>query len=264
MFVTVGDAQLYAVAFGSSKAPAILGIGGWIGSWELWADPFSLLSARWRTLAFDHRGAGVTQAPVGSITFATLVDDVFAILDLFGVEHAILAAESAGAAIALGAALQRPERITGLVIVDGHYFQETPLADDRFYTALLSSYPEALDWFVDACVPEPDCEAIKQWGRQILDRAEPQAAQALYRMAHSVDLRPEIKRITQPALILHGELDRIEPLDSARFLAEQIPGATLEILPGAGHVPTMTRPRAVAEAIERFFGRPVESSEPLP
>ncbi len=53
MFVTVGDAQLYAVAFGSPKAPAILGIGGWIGSWELWADPFSLPSERWRTLAFD-------------------------------------------------------------------------------------------------------------------------------------------------------------------------------------------------------------------
>ncbi len=123
MFISIDDAKIFTTAFGSPDAPCILGIGGWIGNWELWTDPFSILSETWRTIAYDHRGSGATQAPIESITFERLVDDVFAVLDAYGVERCILAAESAGALTALGAALKHPERIAGLVIVDGLYFQ---------------------------------------------------------------------------------------------------------------------------------------------
>lgn len=74
MFVTAGDATIFTIAFGPPAAPTILGIGGWIGSWELWAQPFSQLSASWHTIAYDHRGSGATIAPIASISFDTLVD----------------------------------------------------------------------------------------------------------------------------------------------------------------------------------------------
>ena len=48
---------------------------------ELWAGPFTTLSKTWRTIAYDHRGAGATVAPPKFITMETLVADVFAILD---------------------------------------------------------------------------------------------------------------------------------------------------------------------------------------
>ena len=62
MFISLADTKLYATAFGSPSNRAILGIGGWIGSWELWAEPFSILSAGWYTLAYDHRESGSTVA----------------------------------------------------------------------------------------------------------------------------------------------------------------------------------------------------------
>jgi pimeloyl-ACP methyl ester carboxylesterase len=253
MFVDSGEATIFTTAFGPRPAPAILGIGGWIGNWELWAGPFSVLSERWRTLAYDHRGSGATQAPVETITFDQLVEDVFAVLDAYGVERAVLAAESAGALTALGAALQRPERVSGLVIVDGFYFQNTPADADRFLAGLKSDYARTLDWFVEACVPEADCEHIKRWGRQILQRASPEAALALYRVPGSVDLRGDLGRINQPTLILHGEADALVSVEAARWLAKTLPNAQLTLLPGAGHVPTMTRPEAVAQAMARFL-----------
>ena len=64
MFITVDEARIFATAFGPLTGPAILGLGGWIGSWELWAEPFSVLSARWHTIAYDHRGSGATTALV--------------------------------------------------------------------------------------------------------------------------------------------------------------------------------------------------------
>jgi pimeloyl-ACP methyl ester carboxylesterase len=183
-----------------------------------------------------------------------MVDDVFAILDAYKIERSILAAESAGAAVALGAALKSPERISGLVIVDGLYFQPTPEEQDPFLAGLRSHYAETLEQFVQACVPEKDSEPIKRWGRQILERASPDAAIALYRMASTVDLRNDLKRIHQPTLVLHGDEDRLVPIESAQWLVKALPNAKLTILSGAGHVPTMTQPQAVAQEIANFFG----------
>ncbi len=253
MFINVGDAKLYTTAFGSTTSPVIVAIGGWIGSWELWAEPFSILSQSWRTVAYDHRGTGATIAPVESITFNRLVDDVFAVLDAYNVENCVLAAESAGALIALGAALKHPKRITGLVIVDGLYFREPSSEKDLFLLGLQNAYSATLDRFIETCVPEPNSDHIKQWGRQILDRASQEAAIALYLSAGEIDLRNELNHISQPTLILHGEADGIVPVEAAHRLAEILPHATLSVLPGAGHVPTMTRPYEVTREIMNFF-----------
>ena len=254
MFINVGDAKIYTTSFGLTTSPVIVGIGGWIGSWELWAEPFSILSQSWYTIAYDHRGAGATIASAESITFNRLVDDVIAVLDAYNVENCVLAAESAGAITALSAALKHPKRITGLVIVDGMYFRETPPEKDLFLLGLRKAYSTTLDHFVETCVPEPDSDHIKRWGRQIIDRASQEAAIALYLSAGEVDLRNEISHISQPTLILHGEADGIVPIKEARQLSGILSNAKLSILPGAGHVPTMTHPQEIAHEIMNFFG----------
>lgn len=255
MFVSVEDADVYAISFGPDSPLPLVGLGGWIGSWELWAEPFSLLSQRWRTIAFDHRGSGATIAPVESITFDRLVDDVFAVLDALGVECCVLAAESAGGAVALTAALRHPERIVGLVIVDGAWFREPVTDDDPFLKGLRYAYAQTLDWFVQTCTPEPDSDAIRHWGHQIIDRASQAAAIALYTAFAPVDLRADVHAIQQPTLVIHGDADALVPVAASRLLAESLPNATLTVLPGAGHVPTLTRPQEIADAIEAFLQR---------
>jgi pimeloyl-[acyl-carrier protein] methyl ester esterase len=180
-------------------------------------------------------------APIESITFERLVDDVFVVLDAYQVGRCVLAAESAGALTALGAAFKHPDRISGLVIVDGLYFSERIADDDPFLNGLVAHYPQTLDRFVETCVPEPDSDHFKRWGRQILDRASPAAARVLYRLTGTVDLRADLPRITQPTLILHGSADALVPVEAAQWLARALPSARLTILGGAGHVPTVTR-----------------------
>lgn len=252
MFVTHNDAQLYTVAFGGSPR-TLVAFGGWAGSWELWAEPFTDLSRTWRTVAYDHRGTGATIAPPESITVEAMVDDLFAVLKALNIEQCVLAAESAGVAIALQAALQQPQRFTGLVLVDGVYYRPKPAGTDPFLVGLRDHFDATISQFVDLCLTDTDGEAVRRWGRQILARSTPAAAIQLYESLFGVDLRPQVAEIVQPTLIVHGEADRLVPLDAARWLASEIPHCQLQIVRGAGHVPTVTHPGEVVAAINRYF-----------
>ncbi len=254
MFIQTVDAKIFATSFGVPSAPAIVAIGGWIGNWELWLEPFSILSQAWHTIAFDHRGAGVTVAPLESINLERMVDDVFRVMDAYKLEWCVLAAESAGALTALMAALKEPERIAGLVIVDGSYFRPTPVKTSSFVTGLQTKYQATLEYFIQACIPDSGADHIRDWGLKMLERASKDSAIALYNLLDNVDLRSEFARVTQPTLILHGDKDKIVPLEAAHWLAQTLPQSKLVVIEGAGHVPTVTHPEVIAREINSFFG----------
>jgi pimeloyl-ACP methyl ester carboxylesterase len=254
MFISAVDAEIFTVEFGNGPR-TLVAHGGWAGSWELWTLPFAVLSKTWRTIAYDHRGAGATVAPTESISLQAMVNDLFAVLDALNVKTCVLAAESAGVVVALSAALQQPQRFEGLVLIDGLYHQPMPTGPDPFVLGLRADFETTIGRFVDACVAEtePKSAAIRRWGRQILRRSSMPSAVRLYEAMFGVDLRPEIARITQPTLIIHGDRDALVPLEASQWLAAHLPHNALHVVQGAGHVPTVTRPHEVAQAINQYF-----------
>lgn len=256
MFISHQAAQLYTVNFGSGSR-TILAHGGWTGSWELWTGPFQTLSKTWRTVAYDHRGTGATIAPVDSISMETMVQDLFAVMDQMEISTCVLAAESAGAIIAVTAILQQPQRFDGLVLVDALLHKEKDAGDAAFIQGLKTDLQATYDSFVNACVPasEANCQEIRSWGRKILARATSDSAVKLLECTFGVDLRPELPRISVPTLILHGEHDVIVPLIDSQEAASRIPNSQLHVFNDTGHVPTMTRPNEVADLINQFFSK---------
>ncbi len=255
MFIDVPGAKLFATRSGPPHGTAILAIGGWIGSSELWSEPLASLSDSYVTIGYDHRGAGLSICSPESITFENLQADALAVLDTFGVERCVLAAESAGAQTALALAARSPQRVSHLVIVDGMYRQNVDVENDPFLRGLRSDYAVTLERFVQLCVPEMECEHIKDWGRKILARATAEAAIALSIVGSTTDVLADIRAVLQPTLVLHGELDRVVPLESGRLLAEMLSGAEFIALEGAGHVPTLTRGKRVAQEMRDFLNR---------
>jgi 3-oxoadipate enol-lactonase len=254
MFIPLGDTHLFATAFGSKTSPVIVTLGGWIGSWEDWLETVSLLSEQWRVIAYDHRGSGVTISPVETITFERQVEDVLAVLDAFAVETCVLAAMSMGCAVALGAALRQPERISALVLVDSLDLRDIPPPpDDRFLLGLQQDYSRTLDAFIQACVPEPNSETIKHWGRHILNRATQESAITLYQLSKQVPIRDQLSQISQPTLLIHGDQDHVSPLQASEWLSGILAHCTLKVIQGAGHVPILTFPEQVASSIQAFF-----------
>lgn len=255
MFLEVPGAKLFAVRNGPAHGTSILAIGGWIGSSELWQGPLAELSDSYETVTYDHRGSGLSVCDSESITFENLVADAVAVAKTFNIGRCVLAAESAGAQTALAVAARFPETVSHLVIVDGMYSRGIAPENDPFLQGLRSAYPATIERFVQLCIPEPESEHIKAWGRKILARAEASAAIALRLVGSVTDVTAELKAITQPVLVMHGDMDKIVPLEAGRALAAKLPDAEFQVLEGCGHVPTLTQPKKVAGAIRSFLRR---------
>lgn len=254
MFLEVGDVRLHVLSFGKG-ARTILAVGGWTGSWEVWEEPLAQLSGDgWRCVAYDHRGAGESPVDPSLISVQNMVDDVAAVMDAVGIEQCVLAAESQGGAIAQYAAARWPERFAGLVLAAPAPARRRPNGGNPFAEACRADYPATVEDFVAACFPEPDCEHIKRWAKNILLRANPEQAARIVEM-WSDEAVPDIdaREISVPTLIVHGTADVIVPIDLSRELADELQDAELLELEETGHVPTMTRPDDVVAAIRRRF-----------
>jgi pimeloyl-ACP methyl ester carboxylesterase len=77
-----------------------------------------------------------------------------------------------------------------------------------------------------------------------------------------LDLRPELAQLRCPALVLGAELDRTFPLACSRALAAALTGATLEVVPGAGHAVVVEAPDRVAQILESFLARVMREGVP--
>jgi pimeloyl-ACP methyl ester carboxylesterase len=164
----------------------------------------------------------------------------------------VLAAESAGAGVALQAVQRAPDRFMGQVLVGAAWQRTLPGASDAFITSLRSNYTATLSGFVDNCLPETRSAELRRWGLQILSRAQVDDAVTLLKCRETLPPDDALPRLTLPTLLVHGCKDRIVPPQSARDLAHRLGQAELRVLPGLGHVPIATESAQVAQLIDTF------------
>ena len=254
MFHSIGSRRVHSLSFGSGPR-TLVAVAGSFANWEIWAPVFERLSPRWRVVGFDHDGVGETKVPIEEISHERHVETLLSVLDAQEVDRCVVAGDSANAAVAIAAALRSPERIEGLVVANGHAWGFDRPEVRQFVEGLRTNFERTVDFFVDLVFPEPDSDHLKQWLRDIIHRTGPEPAARILEANYDIDLRPRLSEITVPTLIIHGELDAISPtaLDDAKTLADRIPGASLELLDDAGHLPLLSRPAAVAELLDAFL-----------
>ena len=254
MFYDINGIKINTVSFGSGE-DIFLGISGFVADWHVWMHVFELLSTKIRCISYDHRGSGESIAPPETITKQTYVDDLIGVMDKLGVDQCILGGESFGGTVAVLAALQHPERFKGLVIVDTSNTNASALNEGQkqFIDLIRANHLLAMQQFIESVFPEPNIEHLKNWGVRICMKSDPEVAVRCVELGAEGEKNVPIQNIKIPTLVVYGDKDSEAAINNCEYLASTIPNATLKVVKGAGHVPILTRPYEVVEAIEKRF-----------
>jgi pimeloyl-ACP methyl ester carboxylesterase len=257
MFLDIEGHKMWAVDIGAGPR-TILAHSGWTGTFEDWIDIMGLMSPRWRAVAYDHRGAGESAFPPETISTEALVDDVFRVMDKMKIDRCVIGGFSRGTWIVLQAVLRDPSRFDGLILMNGAGGVQRPDAPPTQRIGLAKfpgeTYRDKLRWFMERCTPEPDVEHVRRLGVNVLQRATPEAAQALGDIKlPETDWVGRLSELKIPTLLIHGEKDFAIDEASMRYAQSLIPNSKLVILEGSGHVPSITRPKDIHAAIVEFF-----------
>jgi pimeloyl-ACP methyl ester carboxylesterase len=262
--------ELCAESFGDPADPPVLLVMGMGASMLWWDEGFCrLLAGEGRfVIRYDHRDTGrSTSYEPGrpGYTGADLVADAAAVLDGFGLESAHVAGVSMGGALAQLLALDFPHRIRSLTLIGTSFAVATdrdlPPGGEKLGRFLAGV---EVDWSDRESVIEylvgysraiagnrPFDEAgVAQLVRCDVDRARDfAAAQNHDLLTDDERRRPPLSSIGVPALVIHGGADPMFPPEHGEALADEIPGARLLLLDGAGH--GLERPDwdAVARAV---------------
>jgi pimeloyl-ACP methyl ester carboxylesterase len=236
----------------------IAGLGGKGTSWR----PFLRSAARRHSvLTFDNRGSGSAPPAARGVTIRDFAHDLLDLLDALGVASARLVGRSMGGMIAQEAALLAPERVERLVLVSTTGQCDPHLAEVFLLWAAMAQsgvpltlrHQSAMLWCLgrEAMEKEAIVSAYLE-SKQRGDRPEDYARQALACAEH--DALDRLRGLRVPTLVVAGDDDRLTPLAHARALVQAIPGAALETVPGAGHLPYLESPERFEAAVLGFLG----------
>lgn len=234
--------KLHHADDGPRDAPVLLLVGSLGATLAMW-EPQLTLAGPFRVIRVDHRGHGGSPAPPGPYAMTDLAADVVELLDDLGLERVAYCGLSLGGMVGMYLGSEHPERLSSLTLccTTAHFADKAPWEQriaaveaegtagvanavvSRWFTpAWAAEHPDVVTALRDQIAGTPDagylgcCRAIAGW-----------------------DHRARLAAVAVPTLVIGGAEDPSTPVDPhTRTLAEGIPGARVELLPGA-HLATI-------------------------
>lgn len=284
-FVTAdGTALRVRLSGPESASRTLVLVHAWTQDSTEWDPVLPLLPEDTRVLRYDHRGhGGSAPAPPGTATIEQLADDLAEVIGAYAPSgDLVLAGHSLGGMtlMALAERHQRlvTERVAGVAFIATSCSNldrmtlglhgaagRVAIRADKALGNLLSSYgkesmplPKALTrpavkWL--AFGERVSARDVRAMTDQFL-RAHPSSIAGFRDSISRHNRRAALAALAgTPGVILVGDRDRLTPVEHARVLAEELPGAEFVLFPGAGHELPYERTRAVAERLSRLLAR---------
>ena len=273
-FIEINGVNIHYKEAGAGERTFILlhPFGGSTYSWREVIDKFAQYG---KVIAYDRPAFGLTERPLpgdweeNPYGMKANVEILRELLDSMGVEKAVLVGNSAGGGVAVAFALEYPERIDELILVDpgvggGRGPQFPAWALPVMWTPqmrhlgplMMRDYQESLPrtlergWFDQTKLTNEIRERhlqilkIKNWDK------------AFYELTFAPaypELRPLLPNLTVPVLIVAGQEDRLIRSWYFEAVATEIPEATLNLIPQCGHMPQEECPTEFMEVVLKYL-----------
>jgi pimeloyl-ACP methyl ester carboxylesterase len=239
-------------------APLVL-LHGFLCDSRCWRPQLDGLCDRFRVVAWDAPGAGLSADPPESFTTIDYARCLAGLLDELGVERAHVVGLSWGGILAQAFYRLHPGRLRRLVLA-GTYAGwrgslPEPVWKERLETCLRDSTSPAqavVAKLLPGMFTDRVSGAVRDELSAIMSEFHPVGFRAMARSSAETDTRDLLPRIHIPTLLLWGDDDRRSPMHVAEQLHGAIPAAQLAIIPGAGHVSNMEQSEAFNARVRRF------------
>lgn len=249
--------------------PPLLFCNGFNCSQSVWHRVAPALAEHYQLIFFDQIGVGGSdRTATTAARYATLqgfVQDVVDICQTLHLQRVVLVGHSAGALVALLAALQQPAQFDKLVLLaftprclnaPDYYGGFEPGDVAAMLHEMTRSYAQWAATFATMLIGQFDAPALSHELVECASQADPVIARRLVELIFLGDYRSELPRLQQPTLLLQCQDDPAVPEEVNRYLLTHLPNASLRVLPSAGHCPHLTVPDAVTAAITQFASCP--------
>jgi pimeloyl-ACP methyl ester carboxylesterase len=278
------DGPLHYLDYGGpGTGPVVVCVHGLGGSAINWSAIAPLLTDRYRLLAPDLAGHGLTQSAGRATSVAANRALLHRFTEAVPGGPVILMGNSMGGMLSLLEATVAPDAVTGVILLDPA-LPFVPARPDPAVALMFAAFatpglgrlvmirrrrsPEAaVAATLSLCCVDPSrvpadvvaehvAVARQRAGFAGLDRDLIMAARSVVGMAgypRSLAYRRGIRSITAPVLLVHGARDRLVPVAAARAVARANPSWSFVVLPDVGHVPQLEAPQATAGAIRDWL-----------
>jgi pimeloyl-ACP methyl ester carboxylesterase len=269
-FVEINGINVHYKRMGQRQPVFILlhGFGASLFSWHAVMEPLSHYGT---VIAYDRPAFGLTERPLkwaGQNPYGpeSNVALLLGLMDHLGVQKAILVGNSAGGTLSMQFALQYPQRVQALILVDPAVYEngapewvqllgKTPQMQHLGPLFVRSIQKSGLKlirtaWHDPSRITQATLDGytlplkVQGWD---------QALWNLTMASHDTGLLQYLQDFKMPILVITGEDDRIVPTADSIKLAGVLPEAKLVIIPDSGHVPHEEQPAAFLQVLEGFI-----------
>lgn len=263
-----GGVRLHYKDQGKADGPVLVLVHGFGDSHFSWDGWTARLGDRYRIIAVDLPGHGLTQAPPG---YAASADGYADLIDALAGKLALppfaIAGNSMGGGVAWQTAARYPRRVDALILVDAAGWPSETLQKPSLAFRLLKySWGRAFLRSIDSTPlirsglrcqvgdPAVITEAfVERWAQ--LQRAPGHRAilMSIQPGKHSQATKEILSTLKVPTLVLHGQIDPIIEVSAGQKFADAIPGARLITYPRVGHLPQVEIPQRSADDVAAFL-----------
>jgi len=231
----------------------------------MWRHVAPAFESRFRTVLFDHVGAGDSDlsayVPDKYKSLDGYADDLIELVRALGLTGAVFVGHSVSAMIGVLAVVKAPGLFSELVLVG----PSPRYIDDGDYVGGFSAeqIEELLDFLAEnpmgwsqamgpAVMGNPARPELAEELTASFCRSDPMIARAFARATFTADNRDDLPRVATRTLILQCREDIIAPEAVGRYVHDQIPGSDFVLLSATGHCPHLSAPSEVIAAIDAF------------
>ena len=238
-------------------------------SYRPWLSPLAELL---QLVYVDHRGTGRSaEVPLETCTIEKIADDIEELRRYLGIKTWIVMGSSFGGMWALTYAVQYPNTLSHLILIDtapSYDFRkeaeehaqkygtpEQKTVYKKVFEGKVSTKEEYLKWS-EIMLPLYFRKYDSKIGRAMLSRmrGSPKLSQYMWKnVMPNYDIRPRLKEITIPTLILAGKYDWVTPVSQSKILASNIPNSKLVTFENSGHHPFIEEQQLFIKTVLDFL-----------